>query len=157
MRRCVLYSSTVWIVEGRRAELDFGGSTSSVWRCGLRSFLSVSPGSEEEEDHGWTGEGGAPAAPSVPVPRPVARGLADRRQVGMLLLAPFTHGAPNLLRICAPWEGHKKNGFVFEFAFSLLSCRGVRRYMRGGILPPVVRLFRKLQQVYSFSNVRRGD
>lgn len=41
-------------------------------------------GGSEEEDHGRTGKRGAPAAPSVPVPRPVARGLADRRPVRML-------------------------------------------------------------------------
>lgn len=33
-------------------------------------------------EYGGAGEGGAAAAAAVPVPRPVARGLADGRQVG---------------------------------------------------------------------------
>lgn len=77
------------------------GSTSAVWRCNLRFYLFLD---SEEEDHGRNGEGRAPAATSVPVPRPVARGLADRRQVRMQLFASFTRGALNPLRICVPGE-----------------------------------------------------
>lgn len=78
-----------------------------------------------EEHHGRTGKGGAPAAPSVPVPRPVARGLADRRQVRMQpLLASFTHGALKPLRICAPWEHHiiLSIKYLFCFCIFFLSC-----------------------------------
>lgn len=37
-------------------------------------------------DYGGAGEGGSAAAAAVPVPRPVARGLADGRQVEQLQL-----------------------------------------------------------------------
>lgn len=99
---CVCYQSTFWIARGRGTELVLGWFTSSARRCGLQWSLSLSLGSEEES-HGRTGEGGAPSAPSVPVPRPVARGLANRRQVRV---PRFTHGALNPLRMCEPWEHH---------------------------------------------------
>lgn len=67
------------------------------------SVLTVS-GAWGGGDHGGNGEGRAPAATSVPVPRPVARGLADRRQVRMQLFASFTRDALSPLRICAPSE-----------------------------------------------------
>lgn len=101
--QCVRYWFMFWIAEGRGTELVLEEITSSLWRCGLRWYLSLSLGFEEG-DHGRTGEGGAPAAPSVPVPRPVARGLAERRQVWMQLLVAFTHGAPNPLRISTTSE-----------------------------------------------------
>ncbi len=41
-------------------------------------------------DYGGAGEGGSAAAAAVPVPRPVARGLADRRQVEQLQLFNVT-------------------------------------------------------------------
>lgn len=119
---CVsMCSLLIYVLNSRRKRngVGFGGSTSSLWRCSLRWYLSLSLG-REEEDHGRTGKGGAPAAPSVPVPRPVARGLADRRQVRMQL-ASFTHGALNPLRICAPREHHIilsiKCSFVFRLHF----------------------------------------
>lgn len=117
---------------GKRNGVGFGDSTSSAWRCGLRWFLSLSLGSEKE-DNGRTGEGGAPAATSVPVPRPVARRLADRRQVRMQLLASFTHGAPNPLRICVPREHHttclKSTRLFFVCILSLCSrCMNVLDY-----------------------------
>lgn len=94
-----MYSLLIYVLNSRKKGhgVGFGG----VHLRGLRWYLSLSLGSEE--DHGRTREGGAPAAPSVPVPRPVARGLADWRQVRMQL-APFTHGALIPLRICTPWE-----------------------------------------------------
>lgn len=83
----------------RKSGVGFRGFTSWVWRSCFWWYLSLG---SKLEDHGRTGEGSAPAPPSVPVPRPVARGLASRRQVRMQLLAAFTHGAPNPQRIvCA--------------------------------------------------------
>lgn len=88
----------------KRNGVGFGG----IHLLGVEvRFVAISlPLGSIEEDHGRTGEGGAPVAPSVPVPRPVARGLADRRQVRMRLLASFTHGAPNPMRISEPCEHH---------------------------------------------------
>lgn len=108
----------------------FGGSTSSVWRCSLRLYLSLDC---EEEDHGRTGEGGAPSAPSVPVPRPVARGLADRRQVRMQLIASFTHGALNPLRICAHITFSKKKYSFVLFTHFLTVMSVVQVCERVGI------------------------
>lgn len=50
-----------------------------VWISTPRWFVSFA-------DYGGAGEGGSAAAAAVPVPRPVARGLADRRQVEQLQL-----------------------------------------------------------------------
>lgn len=71
----------------------------------------------KEEDDGRTGEGCASPAPAVPVPRPVARGLADRRQVRMQLIASFTHGALNPLRICAHSVISKKYSLILLIHF----------------------------------------
>lgn len=80
-----MFSSFINVLNSRTKQsgVSFWRFYSFAWRCICRWTLSL-PLDSEEDDHGRIGEGGAPAAPSVPVPRPVARGLADGRQVGML-------------------------------------------------------------------------
>lgn len=77
--QCVFYRSTSWIARGRRIRGVLGWS---VW---VRWSVSLSLGSEKEEDHGRAGERGSTFAPPVPVPRPVAGGLAGGWQVSLHL------------------------------------------------------------------------
>lgn len=142
-----MYSLLIYVLNRRRKGhgVCFGG----VLLRGLRWYSSLSLGSKE--DHGRTGEGGAPAAPSVPVPRPVARGLADWRQV-RTQLAPFTHGALVLLRICSPRVHHITLCKKYSL-YSSLWCHGLGsvNVLEYFTVTCAAVLLRMLQQVYWFT------
>lgn len=141
-------SLLIYVLNSRRKGQGVGFEGVHLRR--LRWNLSLSLGSEED-DHGRTGEGGAPVAPSVPVPRPVARGMANRRQVRMRLLAPFTHGALNpcaphhqvlkVLRIVSLGSDGFRSVAVLQCFICAFNCAA---------------LLRRLQQVFSSPCLRRS-